>query len=107
MTQPAAATDEARPPQPAARARRSPQPRHLAMRIPPVTDAQIRALCREALAHGDAAQAAICRRALGCPDPAGRDRHAAGRYGRTPDARAECARVIADAAAQQDTPPHD
>lgn len=52
----------------------------------PLTNARIRALATEAGAHGDQEMVAICERAL--------DGDA--------DARRECARVMADAAAQAD-----
>jgi hypothetical protein len=72
-----------------------------------ITDAQIEALKQEAGVAGDQAQVAICDRALDCvrdvPSDSAWDDYRAGLAG-CPDvesARRECARVIADAAAQE------
>jgi len=51
-----------------------------------ITNEQIEALRAEAIAHGDTAMAGVCDRALEGDD----------------DARAECAEVIAEAAAMAD-----
>jgi hypothetical protein len=58
-----------------------------------ITDSQIQAVLRESTAAGDVAQVRICNAALYHINPraAARD-----------EARAECARVINDAQAQQD-----
>jgi hypothetical protein len=78
----------------------------MATTIHPVTDTQIRALRAEALAAGDLRQAACCEIALGTiadgptPEP-GTDYADALLTWTAKQARAECARVIADAAAQQ------
>lgn len=57
-----------------------------------VTNEQIKALALEAHAAGDSAMVAICKRALG-KRPGDAD----------PVARAECARVIAEARAMRDS----
>jgi hypothetical protein len=69
---------------------------------PDVTDEQIRALRQEALAAGDYRQVDICQRAL-ATDTVDQDGNAiAFADWSREEARAECARVIAEAAAQED-----
>lgn len=61
-----------------------------------ITDDQIRDLAQESAEAGDLAQVAICRRALGESSPTALS---------VANARAECARVIADAQAQAEFMP--
>jgi len=72
--------------------------------IDTLTDCQIRTLRGEAMAAGDYAQVDICQRALTSDDDTidSDGNEIAGADMSQDDARRECARVIATAAAQQD-----